>query len=87
MPKDAVSKLPPYRLEESSDFPGWVKVYCPYKDCVSHEHKAFFLVLRAAWLKGRYYTSKLHPDRRTRIRGRSCPYCFRVGAIPSGRRG
>jgi hypothetical protein len=73
--EEYVSQLPPFKVTVSKDHPGWLIVECGREDCAD-----FFLVRKSHW------TRKLVVNGHT-ITGRSCPYCFRAGRMPtSGRR-
>jgi hypothetical protein len=71
-----VSQLPVYEAKRSLDFPSWLIVTCPREDC-----REQFLVQSTRWIKPRRYTS-LRGESHT-IKGRSCPYCMRVGRVPT----
>jgi len=73
-PEQFVSKLPPFKVKPSEDYPGWLIVECGRDDCAG-----VFLVRKSHWTRALV-------RRGTTITGRSCPYCFRAGRMPSGKR-
>jgi len=72
---EIANTLPMFAAKKSQDFPDWLIVTCPREDC-----GLIFMVLRKEWFSNRIYGPK-----DTVITGRSCPYCFKVGRLPSRR--
>lgn len=67
-------ELPAFDFAQSKDFPGFLIVWCPRKDCPSFEKRPF-VVHKTTWLKKR---EVLRGEEATVIRGRVCPYCSKV---------
>jgi hypothetical protein len=82
MSDEFVSKLPVYQTNKSKDFPSFLIVTCGYEDCPGTAADRPFLVSAKEWLRPRRVTSRT-TGKVTVLKGRSCPYCFRVGRIPS----
>jgi hypothetical protein len=70
-----VNTLPQFTAKKSQEYPEWLIVTCPWEDC-----GIVFMVRRKEWFIDRKYGSN-----DTVITGRSCPYCFRTGRLPSRR--
>ena len=66
-----VSDLPRFKVKRSEDFAAWLIVTCPREDCGQT-----FLVKASTWTAKKTYKSK---DKEVVIKGRSCPYCSKVG--------
>jgi hypothetical protein len=80
------SQLKRYDVTVSEDFPEYLLVRCPHKDCPSHTSSDGmvrpFLVHRRSWRRPLH--SVIKPD--LVMRGRSCPYCYKVSLPISPKR-
>jgi len=84
MSEQFVSKLPVYAARRSKDFPAYLIVECGYEDCPSRLDDRMFMVAERTWLRPMRRVARTTGLRYT-IVGRSCPYCFRAGRLPSRR--
>jgi hypothetical protein len=73
---EVVSQLPVFRAKKSEDYPSWLIITCPRKDC-----EGTFLVHRR-WLRPLKRTTRNTGAEYT-IVGRPCTYCFRAGRLPA----
>jgi hypothetical protein len=73
--------LPSYEAKHSKDFPGFLIVWCPRKDCPGVKDGRPFLVYGRTWLRPNRLIS-IKTGMPFVISGRSCPYCFRAARLP-----
>ena len=76
--------IPVFTAKRSKDFPGFLIVNCPRDDCPGTKAGRPFLVSEKEWMRPvRRYP--VRGDKVIVVTGRSCPYCHKVGRLPSRR--
>lgn len=74
-------ELPKFEATKSEDFPGFLVIYCPQEDCPSFAKRPF-VVHTNTFLKKRLSAVARKDGKQIVLRGRPCPYCFKVAEIP-----